>query len=176
MALWTLVLVFGVLYLGSAKRNPEYGVPAPGDGGAVLAGRSGAPLGPDAVDRRGIDPADPTGPTVLRAENLTPGPDCKQGLGPSQSPVSSPPTAEDPEPIQAVESAAFADTLLSKEPPPVSNQGPRSTVADETSTTGGGEGQSGSTAGPEGAMPSDEPSSAVCVPMATRLLAFRIPP
>lgn len=109
LILWSLVLVFGVLYLGSVKRNPpdpQPEVTAAPVTGSNEASPSASPAGAHPGLRQASDDD-----RVVAAE----------GTRPEQSQVS----AGDTEPVRAAESAAFADSLLDQEVVDGDAAGPR---------------------------------------------------
>jgi hypothetical protein len=106
LALWILVLVFGVLYLGSVKRNERVDLPAPAAGPASTP----AALPPSgAIDLGPPGPSEPSGP----AQEVTAEP---VSLSSDAQAEQAPRPAEAPEPLRTVESAAFAESLLNKAP------------------------------------------------------------
>lgn len=131
VVLWTLVLLFGLLYLGSVRRDPGGSASALGDGGgvAVFPGQSAALRGPGAEGPTATtDLPEVVAPARLGGGVSAPGPGSKEGAEPLPEPAPSPPVAEDSEPTRAAESAAFADSLLGTESPQGPNQGPRPDV------------------------------------------------
>jgi hypothetical protein len=100
LVLWSLVLVFGVLYLGSVKRNPAVEAPMPVSVSPPPAEPEAAPSPGDA----GLDP----GAQQVPAEDQV-----LAGAGGQEEQVQAP--AGDSEPVRVAESAAFVDSLLNKE-------------------------------------------------------------
>jgi hypothetical protein len=106
LALWTLVLVFGVLYLGSVKRSARVDVPAPAAAPASIPVPEVPPPG-GAIGTGPPGPSEPSGRAQeVAAEPISP-PSDDQADG-------APGPVEAPEPVRAAESAAFADSLLNK--------------------------------------------------------------
>lgn len=101
LVLWSLVLVFGVLYLGSVKRNPAV------DSQTVVPA-SQATLAPEVLPALGQAGTDSGG-------QQAPGDDQAGGRSEVQGEQGQAP-AGDPEPVRAAESTAFAESLLIKEP------------------------------------------------------------
>ena len=106
LALWILVLVFGVLYLGSVKHNARVDVPAPAAPPASIpVPEVLPPAGANATGSAG--PSEPSGRAQeVAAEPVSPPSDDQADRAPRP--------AEAPEPVRAAESAAFADSLLNK--------------------------------------------------------------
>jgi hypothetical protein len=102
LVLWTLVLVFGVLYLSSVKRNSALDGPVPAIEETVGAA---------------AEVASPAVPPALPSENQVPVAAAGSGGG-AEGAGAEPPAAPSkaPEPVSAAESAAFADSLLNKAP------------------------------------------------------------
>lgn len=106
LALWILVLVFGVLYLGSVKRSARVDVPAPAATPASIPVPE-VPPPAGAIGTASPGPSEPSGRAQeVAAEPVSP-PSDDQADG-------APRPAEAPEPVRAAESAAFADSLLNK--------------------------------------------------------------
>lgn len=101
LVLWSLVLVFGVLYLGSGKRNPAVEAPTPVSVAPPPVEPQLAPSPGDAGPEPGVQQM----PAEEQVQADAGGP-----AGQVQAPVG------DSEPVRAAESAAFVDSLLSKEP------------------------------------------------------------
>lgn len=109
LILWTLVIVFGALYLSSAKRHADESAEASPGGAETIA----------------------AGPSVAAQAGATAAPD--EGAGSVSEPVSAPVSESGTAPVQAAESAAFARTLMdnqsagqSPQPP----EGERSAASD----------------------------------------------
>ncbi|MGE5153460.1 MAG: hypothetical protein ACM3ST_05535 [Bdellovibrio bacteriovorus] len=119
LALWTLVIVFGALYLGAVKRNapPESTTVAPETPTAHAPGLRPPPghTNPEAAaDNPPAPPPD--------------APDAEKQIGEDRVPVS------DPAPVRAAESAAFAESLLAKEPGDGSSEGQGGSTDRETAS------------------------------------------
>lgn len=102
LVLWSLVLVFGVLYLGSVKRNPVVDPPS-----TVIP--SPTSPAPEVAPSPGDVGSEPVGQAV-EGDDRTAAPasaPAEQARVPDEAPES--------EPVRAAESAAFVDSLLSKE-------------------------------------------------------------
>lgn len=128
-SLWTLVVVFGGLYLSSGRRSPEPPSPTP----AVVASEA-----PAAREHPGTEaPPDPEAATAeikgeaQPAETTQPAPD--RGADGTAGEVPSERSgalADTPEPVRAAESAAFVESLRTKAPP----EGPASEAPGQTGT------------------------------------------
>lgn len=108
LALWILVLVFGVLYLGSVKRNERVDLPAPTAAPVSNPAPEGLPLA-GAIETGSAGPSESSGP----AQEVAAEP---RSLPSDEQAEPAPRPAEAPEPVRTVESAAFAESLLNKGP------------------------------------------------------------
>jgi hypothetical protein len=114
--LWSLVFVFGVLYLSSGKRSLQTQSPTT-VGVTAEALHSSEPPGSDATPGPGVPVADVgggTGPAVVGEAVSDHGAKSPPNASPSEGTSAGKDT---PEPLRAAESAAFADSLLAREPP-----------------------------------------------------------
>lgn len=144
LVLWTLVLVFGALYLGSVKRNSAVDAPVPATQEAKGAAAEVAPPAP--VPAPPPENQAPAAGLVAGAEGA--------GAEPPEAPSK---PSKEPEPVRAAESAAFADSLLNKPPSEQGREG--STEAAEPASPPPLEGgKAGSSA------PSEAPAAAVAEP------------
>jgi len=104
LVLWTLVLVFGALYLGSVKRNSAVDAPVPATQETKGAAVEVAPPAPF--------PASPAEHQAVAAAAVGPTGGAESAGAEPQKAPSKP--SKEPEPVRAAESAAFADSLLNK--------------------------------------------------------------
>jgi hypothetical protein len=134
LVLWTLVLVFGVLYLGSVKRNAPVQSPTPVAAAPTVPVPGVSPPPGDAGPQAAAHQAPAETRDAPAAEDQA-----RQG----QAPVS------DPESVRAAESAAFVDSLMTKEHGDTGPGEPGGAPDREAESSGAG-GADGSPPSPEG--------------------------